>query len=141
VSKLDCSGALIVSRDTKRFLLLQRTQNKTQGMWALVGGKSEPVDRSPLDTLNREIAEELGFLPVIEKIIPLDLYTSLDGHFSYGTYVAVVDKEFVPCLNGEHSGYCWCQYGYWPKPLHQGLKTSVNNRIVKMRLELVLDLI
>jgi len=36
-----CSGALFYATGTKRFLFLQRTDKKTQGMWGLVGGKSK----------------------------------------------------------------------------------------------------
>jgi 8-oxo-dGTP pyrophosphatase MutT (NUDIX family) len=141
LTKLNCSGGLILSRVSKRFLFLQRTQAKTQGTWALVGGKSQETDRSPLDTLTREISEELGFLPDIEKIVPLDLYTSSDNRFSYGTYVVLVEHEFIPRLNHEHSGYAWCEYCSWPKPLHNGVRNTLNNVIVRAKLETVLQLI
>ena len=138
---MHCSGGVFIAQDTKRFLFLQRTQIKTAGTWGLVGGKSEVCDRSPLDTLNREITEELGQLPELLKVIPLDMYTSTDSQFRYGTYVILVQQEFTPVLNSEHSGYAWCKYGYWPKPLHSGVRASLNNRIVKSKLELLLDLI
>lgn len=138
---MNCSGALILSQESKRFLFLQRTQVKTLGMWGLVGGKSELSDKSPIDTLSREISEELGSLPEIVKIIPLDLYTSNDSQFEYNTYVILVKEEFIPLLNGEHSSYAWCKYSYWPKPLHNGVKLCLNNRIIKTKLELLLELI
>jgi hypothetical protein len=53
----------------------------------------------------------------------------------------MVDKEFIPALNHEHAGYAWCTYDFWPKPLHQGVKNSLNNRVIKAKLELLLDLI
>ena len=40
-----CSGALFYSTSTKRFLFLQRTDKKTQGLWGLVGGKSTETVR------------------------------------------------------------------------------------------------
>ena len=67
-----CSGGIFVSKDTRRFLFLNRTQGKTAGTWGIVGGKNEPIDRAPIDTLQREIKEELGFLPQIDKFIPLN---------------------------------------------------------------------
>ena len=49
-----CSGALFYSTSTKRFLFLQRTDRKTQGLWGLVGGKSQ-FSESAFDGLKREI--------------------------------------------------------------------------------------
>lgn len=138
---MSCSGGIFLARTTKRFLFVQRTQAKTMGTWAIVGGKSEEHDLCPIDTLTREITEEVGLLPKIDKIIPLDHYTSIDKQFKYGTYIIIVEDEFIPELNGEHSSYAWCQYGCWPKPLHKGVKTTLSNRIIKTKLELVLELI
>ena len=102
-----CSGGLFLAKDTKRFLFLLRTQGKTAGTWGLVGGKKEPTDRTAYDALKREISEEVGKTPVIKKIVPLELFTSNDQQFQYNTYVLVVEKEFIPTLNEEHSGYSW----------------------------------
>jgi 8-oxo-dGTP pyrophosphatase MutT (NUDIX family) len=141
MNQLQCSGAIILAKTTKRFLLVQRTQLKTVGTWGLVGGKRDPSDTSPLDTLTREISEELGKSLKISKIVPLDLYTSDDNYFLYNTYVIIVDKEFVPILNEEHSGYAWCSFNCWPKPLHHGVKQTLTNKIIKSKLQLILDLI
>jgi 8-oxo-dGTP pyrophosphatase MutT (NUDIX family) len=120
---------------------LLRTQGKTAGTWGMVGGKKEPKDATAYDALNRETAEEIGSTPKIKKIIPLELFTSNDQNFQYNTYVLIVDKEFIPTLNEEHSGYAWCRYEAWPKPLHQGVKNSLNNRVNRAKLELLLDII
>ncbi len=136
-----CSGGFFLAKDTKRFLLLHRTQGKTAGTWGLVGGKKEPNDVTVFDALQREINEEIGIMPDIKKIIPLELFTSNDQSFEYNTYVILVEHEFIPILNSEHSGYCWVNYDYWPKPLHQGVRNSLNNRITKAKIELLLDLI
>lgn len=141
LNQIICSGGLFLSKDTKRFLLLLRTQGKTAGTWGLVGGKKEPADVTALDVLTREIQEEVGKTPQIKKIVPLELFTSNDQHFQYNTYVILVDKEFIPTLNDEHSGYAWCNYDHWPKPLHQGVKNSFNNKSVRAKLDLLLDLI
>jgi 8-oxo-dGTP pyrophosphatase MutT (NUDIX family) len=141
INQIVCSGGLFLAKDTGRFLLLLRTQGKTADTWGLVGGKKEPGDTTPIDILNREIAEEIGTVPSIEKIVPLELFTSSDENFQYNTYVLIVDREFIPTLNSEHSSYAWCAFNAWPKPLHQGVKNSLNNRVVKAKLELLLDLI
>jgi 8-oxo-dGTP pyrophosphatase MutT (NUDIX family) len=140
LNQIICSGGLFLAKDTKRFLFLSRTQGKTAGTWGLVGGRKEPSDLTPVDVLKREIEEEIGKSPAIKKIIPLELFISSDQHFQYNTYVLLVDKEFIPVLNEEHSGYAWCEYNSWPRPLHQGVKNSFNNKIIRAKLELLLDL-
>ena len=141
IDQIICSGGLFLAKDTKRFLLLLRSQGKTSGTWGLVGGKKEPTDITAYDALNREISEEVGKTPVIKKTIPLELFTSNDQNFQYNTYVLIVEKEFIPTLNEEHAGYAWCEFDSWPKPLHQGVKNSLANRAVRAKLELLLDLI
>jgi 8-oxo-dGTP pyrophosphatase MutT (NUDIX family) len=136
-----CSGGLFLAKDTKRFLFLLRTQGKTAGTWGLVGGKKEPSDTTAYDALKREVAEEVGKTPTIKKIIPLELFTSNDQHFQYNTYVLIVEKEFIPQLNEEHAGYAWCDFSTWPKPLHQGVKTSLSNRTIRTKIELLLELV
>ena len=140
-SSIICSGGLFLAKDTKRFLFLSRTKTRSAGSWGLVGGKKEPADTTPVDTLHREIEEEVGKSPAIKKIIPLELFVSSDQNFQYNTYVLLVEKEFIPTLNDEHSGYAWCSYEQWPKPLHQAVRNSFNNKIIRAKIELLLDLI
>jgi len=139
--KIICSGGLFLAKETKRFLFVQRTKEKTIGAWGLVGGKKEPNDNTILDGLSREIQEEVGKIPTIKKIVPLELFVSNDQQFNYNTYVLIVDKEFIPSLNNEHSGYAWCSYNLYPKPLHQALKQSLNNKTIRTKLEILLNLI
>ena len=139
--KIKCAGGLFLAKDTKRFLFLQRTQPKTFGNWGLVGGKTEPEDNTPYNTLMREISEELGKTPPIKKFVPLEVYLSNDETFQYDTYVLIVEKEFIPTLNSEHDGYAWVNLNSWPVPLHRGLKKSLTNKIIKSKLELIIDLI
>jgi len=141
INQIICSGGIFLAKDTNRFLFLLRTQGKTAGTWGLVGGKKEPTDATPYEALNREIAEEVGETPQIKKTIPLELFTSNDQHFQYNTYILIVEKEFIPTLNDEHSGYAWCSFDNWPKPLHQGVKNSLANRVIRAKLELLLDLL
>lgn len=141
LNQIICSGGLFLARDTKRFLFLQRTQGKTAGTWGLVGGKKEPTDATPFEALQREIEEEVGKVSGIKKTVPLELFTSNDQKFQYNTYVVIVEKEFQPHLNNEHAGYAWCSLNNWPKPLHQGVKNSLNNKIIRAKIELILELV
>jgi len=135
-----CSGALFYSTSTKRFLLLQRTDFKTRGMWGLVGGQARYTE-SAFEGLKREIMEEVGETLKFKKVIPLELFTSNDQKFFFNTYLIAVENEFIPKLNREHSGYCWCNFECWPKNLHAGLRNTLNNKAIKGKLQTILDLI
>lgn len=139
--EIECSGGLFLAKDTKRFLFLLRNQGKTAGTWGIVGGKKEPMDGTAYQALEREIQEEIGEARPIKKVIPLELFTSEDQKFCFNTYVLIVDKEFIPTLNHEHVGYAWCDLNQWPKPLHQGVKRSLLNKINKAKIELLLEMI
>ena len=135
-----CSGALFYATTTKRFLFLQRTDDKTKGLWGLCGGMAK-YHESAFEGLKREINEEVGETPAFKKVIPLELFTSNDQKFTFNTYLVAVESEFIPKLNDEHSGYCWCAFECWPKNLHAGLKNTLNNKSIKGKLQTVLDLI
>ena len=139
-SNIICSGALFYSTSTKRFLFLQRTSEKTKGMWGLVGGRAKYTE-SAFEGLKREIQEEVGNTPSFKKVIPLELFTSNDQKFFFHTYLVAVVDEFLPKLNKEHSGYCWCAFECWPKNLHGGLRNTLNNKAIKGKLQTILDLI
>jgi hypothetical protein len=136
-----CSGGIFLSKKTHRFLLLNRTSNKTANTWGIVGGKNEPSDQTPYDALCREIQEEIGFLPEISKTIPLEQYESKDGEFYYHTYILLVEDEFIPQLNYEHSGWAWVSNECWPKPLHSGLKTTLANKTTQAKIQTIFDLL
>lgn len=140
-TNITCAGAIFLSRKTQRFLFLLRTQGRTADTWGIAGGKKEPGDTTPYDALLREIQEEIGFLPVIEKTIPIEWYSSNDELFYYNTYVLLVEEEFIPKLNHEHSGYAWVTMDKWPKPLHQGLKTTLHSKTTQAKIQTILQVI
>lgn len=141
MTNIVCSGGIFLAKDTQRFLFLLRDQGKTAGTWGLAGGKKEPDDATPYDALLREIQEEVGFLPKIEKSVPIEQYSSKDELFNYHTYVLIVKQEFIPKLNDEHTGYCWVSVNNWPKPLHAGLKNTLSSRTTKGKIETIIDVI
>lgn len=138
---ITCAGGLFLARDTQRFLFLLRTQGRTAGTWGIAGGKKEPTDNTPYDALLREIEEELGCNPKIEKAIPIEWYESNDQLFYYNTYVLITPNEFIPQLNHEHAGYAWCNMESFPKPLHQGVKTTLHSKTTRTKIETILQVI
>ena len=135
-----CSGALFYSIKTKRFLLLHRAQSKQKNVWGLVGG-TNGKNESPWPALQREIHEEIGEVPNIVKTIPLESFISTDDKFSFHTYLVIVKEEFLPKLNNEHDGYAWVSYGKWPKPLHMGLRNTLQSKTNQTKFETVFSLI
>ena len=139
MDQIVCSGALFYSLDSKRFLFVHRTQSRKNNLWGLVGGTNEDRE-TPWEGLKREIKEEIGEV-TIKKTIPLETFISNDSKFLFHTYLCLVDKEFLPQLNEEHDGYAWVSFGKWPKPLHQGLRNTLQNKTNLTKLEAVFNLI
>jgi 8-oxo-dGTP pyrophosphatase MutT (NUDIX family) len=122
-------GTFIYSTSTKRYLFLLRSQGKHAGTWGLSGGKIEPGEHL-LDSLYRELREEIGYDFSETKVIPIEKFTSEQGQFSYNTFVIPIDEEFVPDLNHEHRGYCWVRLDDYPKPLHPGVWRTINFDVI-----------
>ena len=141
MTTITCSGGLFLAKDTQRFLFLLRAQGKTAGTWGLVGGKKEPTDVTAYDALLREIQEEIGAAPDNIKPVPLEWYSSRDDLFSYHTYVMIVEHEFIPVLNEEHTGYCWVGINDWPRPLHSGVRNTLISKTIKGKIQTILDVI
>lgn len=133
---ITCSGALFYTLDTNRFLFLHRAQGKRKDLWGLVGGTNEGAE-TPWEGLTREIEEEIGFIPQIKKTLPLESFVSPDSRFYFHTYLCVVESEFIPKLNIEHNGYAWCSFTKWPKPLHHGLRNTLQSKINLTKLDTV----
>ena len=140
MDKIICSGGLFYSLSTNRFLFLHRTQSKQPNVWGLVGGTNE-TEEIPYQALLREIEEEIGETPDIVKSIPLETFVSNDEKFNFHTYLCVVKEEFIPKLNKEHNGYAWVSFGKWPKPLHQGLRNTLQSKANLTKLQTVFQLI
>lgn len=126
-SLIQGAGAFFYSRYTQRWLFLMRSDGRHENTWGLVGGKSEN-NETPVQTLHREIFEEIGVTPAIQKIIPIEKFTN--ANFEYHTYVCIVDEEFIPTLNNEHKGYCWTDISSYPRPLHPGVFSSLNLDVI-----------
>jgi 8-oxo-dGTP pyrophosphatase MutT (NUDIX family) len=131
---------LFYAKSTRRFLLLQKAHGKHQGTWGLVGG-TNLQNENPWQGLQREVQEEIGFSPDVIKTIPLETFVSNDKVFNFHTYLCVIDKEFVPTLSNEHMAYSWSTVDWAPKPLHQGLRNSFNNKMIRTKLQTIFDIV
>ena len=137
---IDCSGALICAKNSRRFLLLQKSQGKHTGHWGLVGGTNLNGETA-WQGLQREIEEELGHSPDIKKTIPLERFVSNDSLFNFHTFFCVVEDEFIPKLSNEHVAWGWFTLENPPKPLHKALDLSLRNKIIQTKIQTIIDII
>jgi hypothetical protein len=118
------AGLLFLAKNSQRILLIHENQKWTVPTFSR---KSSLLDDAAelLTNFNRG------------KIVPIELYLSADRGFEYGTYVCVVDCEF---LTKEVKTYSWASLEDLPKQLHSGLKATLNNQIIKTKIETIMEL-
>lgn len=138
LEKKTACGAIFIAANTGRVLLNLRAPYKSHRLtWSLWGGMVEG-NESPKECLVREMEEEMGFVPDINKFYPYDVYESKDKHFRYYSFICVVQDEFNPELNQEAVGYCWTKLGIWPSPMHNGARITLCNKKSLAKLETIL---
>jgi hypothetical protein len=118
------AGLLFLAKTTGRVLLIHENTKWTVPTF------------SRQDAL-LEDAEELLTEYSQGRILPIELYLSEDRGFEYGTYVCVVDQEF---LVTKPRTVCWADLEDLPKNLHTGLKNTLNNSTIRIKIETILEL-
>lgn len=119
------AGLLFLAKTTGRILLILDAER-----WTV-----------PTFQRNNSLLEDADALLkqyVQGRIVPIELYLSEDRGFEYGTYVCVVEKEF---LTTSSATICWADLDYLPKQLHSGLRTTLNNQVIRVKIETVMELI
>lgn len=129
-SVVNAVGILFYSLDTQRYLYLLRNDPRHPGAWGLPGGKIN-AGETLIQAIERECQEEMGSMPIYNKLVPIEKFTSADGGFVYHTFFCSIDSEFIPKLNNEHVGWAWITSGQWPRPMHPGLWSTINFDAVK----------
>jgi hypothetical protein len=71
------------------------------------------------------------------RILPIELYMSEDRGFEYGTYVCLVEEEF---LTQSAATIAWADLDHLPKHLHSGLRTTLNNTVIRTKIETIMGL-
>jgi len=137
---INAVGIWFYSIDTQCYLYLLRNDAKHPGSWGLPGGKVESGE-SLISAMQRECVEELGSMPDYIKLVPLEKFTTADNRFAYHTFFCSVSREFTPILNEEHLGWAWIKSGYWPKPLHPGLWSTINFEEVRDKMSTMEQLV
>lgn len=130
---------MILSHSTSRILLQLRAPDKNDNSyWGFWGGTSENGE-SVIDTIRREMEEEIGFMPETIKNYPIHKLVSNDKKFEYYTYLVTVEDEFLPTLNYESVGYAWTPYDMTPSPLHPGAKVVLYNPKILSKIRAIID--
>ena len=139
--KIRAAGSIFLSVATGRVMLTLRSESVSHALkWGFVGGKIGK-DENILEGLERELTEEIGFVPHFLKVYPFDHFVSDDKKFEYSSVVILTPNEFIPMPNHEIIGYCWSIPPHWPKPLHPGARAVLTNERLAENLEEVRNLI
>ena len=94
-----------VLRDDEGRVLLGRNP---RGEWELLGGRPDPEDTSPQETLRRELLEEAGLAITVGPILDSWIYDLGDtGRICLVTYLASPATTTPPHLSEEHSDLRW----------------------------------
>ena len=118
------AGLLFLAKKTRRILLILDDNRWTVPTFAR---KSTLLEDSKI------LLDQFA----IGKILPIELYLSEDRGFEYGTYICLTEEEF---LTISVSTIAWCDLNNLPKQLHTGLKTTLNNALIRTKIETVLEL-
>ncbi len=118
------AGLLFLSKNTKRILLILEDSKWTVPTFARNNSLLEDAQ-----TLLNNFS--------VGKIVPIELYLSEDRGFEYGTYICLVDQEF---LTTKAATIAWCGLKDLPKNLHNGLKATLNNSIIQSKISTILEL-
>jgi len=116
------AGLLFLSKITGRIFLLLEDSKWTVPTFLRTGPLL--ADANPL--LNRYSEG---------RVLPIELYLSEDKGFEYGTYVCVVETEF---FGSNEETICWSNIDNLPKNLHTGLKTTLNNGLIRAKIETIM---
>jgi hypothetical protein len=118
------AGLLFLSKATSRILLILEDQKWT-------------VPTFPRSSTLLDDAQQLLSIYSIGRILPIELYLSEDRGFEYGTYVCLTDSEFLTTAS---QTICWASFDCLPKNLHSGLKTTLNNPLIRAKIDTILVL-
>lgn len=118
------SGVLFISLKTQRILLIYESSKWTVPTFEIIDNIFEDGQRLILKYTGSN-----------GKLLPVELYLSEDKGFEYGTYICLVNDEF---LTTESKTICWSSLSELPKGLHSGLKSTITNPIIKTKIDTIL---
>ena len=117
-------GLLYLALSTRRILLILENEKWTVPTFSRMNSVIED---------SKDIQEKFAK----GRILPIELYLSKDKGFEYGTYICLVEEEF---LTVNAATLCWSDMDYLPKNVHTGLRSTLNNNLIRTKIETVLEL-
>lgn len=120
------AGLLFLAPSTGRILLVLEDSK-----WTV------PTFKRDSDLLSDATPLVQSYYGKAARILPIELYLSEDKGFEYGTYVCLVENEF---LTQEIQTLSWAHLDQLPKQLHSGLKNTLSNSIIRTKLDTIIEL-
>lgn len=115
---LKAAGLMLLTARDGRALFLRRSDT---GLWAFPGGRIEDGETAE-QAAERETLEEVGPAPHSN---PAMWMRRIKDEVDFTTFVAKVEKEFVPVLNDEHTAWTWGSVTDPPQPMHPGAAVAI----------------
>lgn len=115
------AGALFYAQDTGKYGLGLRSKMCDQAnKYGPIGGSADTKDKDLMDTVIREVGEEIGCKITREQL--KHVYTDKKPNFQYHTFLCTVPKQSMiePKLNDENDSFDWFGKNEMPKNLHPG---------------------
>jgi ADP-ribose pyrophosphatase YjhB (NUDIX family) len=125
-------GILIIAKNTNNFLLLHRVSEPI--VWSILTGTMDVEGETPIDTVKREIKEEIKINS--NKIQNIEKIGVIEDENIFHLFVGFVDEEFKPNLKlDENDEFGWFSENNLPKPIHK--KWGNTFQLVKPLLNLI----
>ena len=125
-SKTHIAAGVMFLDPQGRALFVKRSDTGDHpGEWCFPGGAVEPGETLQA-AAKRETLEETGHMAAdVEEVDRREL----DG-VDFTTYVSHVPFIFEPKLNREHDAWLWAPLSNPPRPLHPGVRATVNAAVI-----------
>lgn len=118
------AGLLFLAKNSGRILLILEDQRWTVPTFV----RKESVLEDAREVLSKYSQG---------RIVPVELYLSADRGFEYGTYICLVDSEFYTRASDT---VAWCDVDALPKQLHSGLNATLNNQMIRTKIDTIMEL-
>lgn len=122
-SKSPSAGVLFFCPEEEKVFLTHRSpQMSSAGTWDIPGGRPEKFDNSALETMYREVYEEIGTVP--KNKTPIKTHTIKTKEHHYIVYLIPLSSKEKKALtkkiklSDESDDYRWFEYNQIPTNTH-----------------------
>lgn len=86
------------------------------------------------EAVRREAYEEAG-LAIDEPYALHHIGTQGDETFQFTNFLAIIDREFEPVLNSEHTDYSWYTLDSFPEDTHPKMMEALDSPVARILLD------